>query len=140
MKSLYNALTKNDSGPTHSHIWKGKIPPKIKMFLWLIENKAILTKDNMLKRKWVGSPTCHFCNQNESINHLFFEKQVGNCCSLGYLEKSNQQVGKIYTSGVATICWAIWKTRNKAYFGGKLLTNPDEIIIKIFFVTMVKLF
>jgi len=36
--------------------------------------------------------------------------------------------------------WAIWKTRNKAYFGGKLLTNPDEIIIKIFFVTMAKLF
>jgi len=75
MKFLYNALTKNDSGPTHSHIWKEKIPPKIKMFLWLIEKKANLTKDNMLKRKLVGSPTCHFCNQNESTNHLFLKNR-----------------------------------------------------------------
>lgn len=30
--------------------------------------------------------------------------------------------------GIAAIYWAIWKSRNKACFNGKLLKNPSEII------------
>jgi hypothetical protein len=50
VKSTYNALTSSDGGPAHRDIWKGKIPAKIKIFLWLVANDAILTKDNMIKR------------------------------------------------------------------------------------------
>ena len=71
-KSVYEFLTKEDSGKHFKHIWKAKIPYKIKIFMWLVENNAILTKDNMIKRHWVGNPTCHFCSENESIDHLFF--------------------------------------------------------------------
>lgn len=43
----------NDAGPSFKIIWKGKVPAKIKVFIWLVENNAILTnKDNMIKRKW----------------------------------------------------------------------------------------
>jgi hypothetical protein len=52
MKSVYNALTSNDSGPYHKKVWKSKIPAKIKIFLWLVMNNAILTKDNMIKQNW----------------------------------------------------------------------------------------
>lgn len=72
VKSLYNALTKNDSGPAYKNIWRGKVPQKIKIFMWLLSNNAVLTKDNMVKRKWSGSPSCAFCDQNESADHLFF--------------------------------------------------------------------
>lgn len=50
VKSVYNALTENDVGPYHKKIWTGKIPAKIKIFLWLILNKALLTKDNLIRR------------------------------------------------------------------------------------------
>jgi hypothetical protein len=30
--------------------------------------------------------------------------------------------------GIAAICWAIWKTRNRACFDEKILRNPAEII------------
>lgn len=63
----------NDSGPYHRKIWKGKVLAKIKIFLWLIMNNAILTTDNLLKRRWVGDPTCHFCDQSENLSHLFFK-------------------------------------------------------------------
>jgi len=33
VKSTYNALTYSDIGLTFKHIWKGKIPPKLKVFL-----------------------------------------------------------------------------------------------------------
>jgi hypothetical protein len=61
VRSVYNAMTRNESGPYHKKIWKSKIPAKIKIFLWLMMNNAILTKDNLLKRKWSGDPSCYFC-------------------------------------------------------------------------------
>jgi len=50
VKSLYNALTQSDTGPAHKLIWKGKAPPKIKLFIWLMTNSALLTKDNLIRR------------------------------------------------------------------------------------------
>jgi len=72
VKSTYDKLTSDDSGDSYSRIWKAKLPYKIKIFLWLIEQKAILTRDNMVRRNWPGNPSCNFCNNDESINHLFF--------------------------------------------------------------------
>jgi hypothetical protein len=39
-------------------------------------NDAILTKDNLIKRKWKGDPVCYFCSNPESIQHLFFQCPV----------------------------------------------------------------
>jgi len=72
VKSTYDRLTSNDNGDSFSRIWKAKLPYKIKIFLWLIEQGAILTKDNMVRRRWPGNPSCCFCDNLESINHLFF--------------------------------------------------------------------
>jgi hypothetical protein len=67
VKSVYNAMTRNDSGPYYKNIWKGKIPNKIKFSLWLMTNNAVLTKDNLLRRKWPRSPSCYFCEKDETI-------------------------------------------------------------------------
>ena len=67
-----HALTKNDVGPSHKLIWKVKVPQKIKIFIWLLTNNVVLTKDNLIRRKWSGSPVCQFCDQNETVGHLFF--------------------------------------------------------------------
>jgi hypothetical protein len=79
-KSVYDHLTQDDDGFHFSHIWKSKIPYKVKIFTWLLENNAVLTKNNMVKRKWSGHPICMFCNQNESANHLFFQ-----CCLASFI-------------------------------------------------------
>jgi hypothetical protein len=34
----------------------------------------------------------------------------------------------VQIAGVAAICWAIWKLRNKACFEGKLIHSPIELI------------
>lgn len=74
-KSMYNHLTSDESGPKFSHIWKAKIPYKIKISCWLAEKNAILTKENLVKRNWVDNPTCCFCEDLESTVHLFFSAQ-----------------------------------------------------------------
>jgi hypothetical protein len=72
VKSLYNKLSSEGIDRSFKQLWKSRIPLKIKIWLWLIWQNAIATKDNMKKRKWVGSFDCHFCPDDETINHLFF--------------------------------------------------------------------
>jgi hypothetical protein len=30
--------------------------------------------------------------------------------------------------GIAAVCWAIWKTRNKACFENKMIKHPAEVL------------
>jgi hypothetical protein len=57
VKSVYEHLSKDDSGLNHKRISKAKNPAKIKTFMWFVEQVAILTKDNMVKRNWHGTLT-----------------------------------------------------------------------------------
>jgi hypothetical protein len=137
-KSVYDYLTKDDMGCSFTHIWKAKIPYKIKIFTWLLENNAVLTKDNMKKRKWAGDPSCMFCPQYESLEHLFFQCPmvkcvwgiVGACLGSrrvpGNVDQFKRWMSAILTNGkhvhhfgFAAVCWAIWKCRNKAVFDKK---------------------
>lgn len=72
VKPMYDMLT--NTGPTRSstHLWKARIPLKIKIWLWLIWHNAIATKDNVERRHWKGDSTCRFCYGPETIHHLFF--------------------------------------------------------------------
>uniref|UniRef100_A0A453MRN1 Reverse transcriptase zinc-binding domain-containing protein n=1 Tax=Aegilops tauschii subsp. strangulata TaxID=200361 RepID=A0A453MRN1_AEGTS len=54
-KSMYLDLI--DSGPLSRslHIWKIKVPLRIKIFMWFVHKGVILIKDNLLKRSWIGN-------------------------------------------------------------------------------------
>uniref|UniRef100_A0A453BJF9 Reverse transcriptase zinc-binding domain-containing protein n=1 Tax=Aegilops tauschii subsp. strangulata TaxID=200361 RepID=A0A453BJF9_AEGTS len=41
--------------------------------MWIIHEQVILPKDNLIKRRWVGSSRCCFCDHDETIQHLFIE-------------------------------------------------------------------
>jgi hypothetical protein len=147
VKYVYNAMTANDFGSYAKTIWKGKIPSKIKTFLWMVSNNAILTKDNMIKRKWFGDPACYFCHPDETISHLLFQcstaraarATVAVCIGADDIPNSLQQCWlwcekwlpngrKFHVTGIAAFCWPIWKARNEACFEGKMIQNPISII------------
>ena len=149
---MYDALTKESNGESFKHIWKARIPYKITIFLWLVENNAVLTKDNLIRKHWLGSPSCYFCHVDESIDHLFFECPiaksiwgiVGLCLGARDIPRNIRQYrswiskwlpggNAFYTCGCAAICWAIWKSRNKACFDKKVIKSPVNIIMHIGF-------
>ena len=72
--SMYGALVHID-GPVDNNkkIWKMKVPLKTKKFVWYLRKGVILTKDNLAKRNWQGSPQCYFYHHDETITHLFFQ-------------------------------------------------------------------
>jgi hypothetical protein len=57
----------------NDHIFgKNKVPLKIRIFMWFLYQRVLLTKDNLAKWNWQGSKKCSHCDQDETI-HLFIE-------------------------------------------------------------------
>jgi hypothetical protein len=50
VSSMYQAFLDTNIVPNNSHLWKIKLPLKIRVFLWLLYREAILIKDNLVKR------------------------------------------------------------------------------------------
>jgi hypothetical protein len=147
VKSVYDGLTKDDSGLYHKKIWKSKIPAKIKIFLWLMTFDALLTRDNLRKRKWQGDPCCVFYDGEESISHLFFQcpiarivwSVVAKCFRANNIPNNLAQCWnwceiwlpfgkKFHAWGIGAICWAIWKCRNGTCFDKKVFKSPLQIL------------
>jgi hypothetical protein len=145
---VYKDLSKAGIDRSFKHLRKAKIPLKIKVWLWLIWHNAIATKDTMTERGWTGNPFCQFCKQKETILHLFFScpaaKYVWSCVAKAidaftmpenfsqffwWFPRHVPASRNVQILGVAAICWAIWKLRNRACFEGKLIHSPIELII-----------
>lgn len=54
-------------------VWKLQIPPRVQIFLWLLTDDRLLSKDNLAKRREVLDQSCLFCKEQETIIHMFFE-------------------------------------------------------------------
>jgi hypothetical protein len=71
VKSMYEDLMNYHEHFPTKYLWKLKVPLKIKIFMWFLRRKVLLTRDNLIKRQWKGSKKCCFCDAEESIEHLF---------------------------------------------------------------------
>jgi hypothetical protein len=73
VQSLYAVINHRGVVPLYiSAMWKLKVPPRLQIFLWLLAKNKILTRGNLSKRREVSDKTCLFCNEMESVTHLFF--------------------------------------------------------------------
>lgn len=146
-KSVYEWLEFFLSGPNYKWVWKAKIPLKINFFLWQLFQNAALTRDNMHKRNWPGNPSCYFCIETETADHLFFNctfarsvwgafgLALGASCCPRFLWQcwswlySYLPGGKKYNMMIiAAICWGIWCTHNKVTFEGHIVRTPLEAV------------
>jgi hypothetical protein len=114
---------------------KAKIPLKIKIFLWYLKNGVVLTKDNLVKRRWQGCTLYCFCTEQETIQHLFFDCPMARlmcgiiCSTLGitrpmdvrhllgpWLRSFSKKQRNLVLIGLAARCWALWISRNDLVF------------------------
>jgi hypothetical protein len=146
---LYNKLAEVWINRSFKYFWKAKIPPKIKIWLWLIWYNSVATKDNMTKRGWIGDTKCRFCEGEENIHHLFFlcppAKYMWSMVSLSvgvedipenfaqyfaWIAKfaTKKILTNIHVVGLEALCWELWKLTNRACFEKKLIRSSAEII------------
>lgn len=75
VKSAYFRLSERPrTGPNLKAIWKLNVPPRFKVFAWLLYHNKILTVNNLKARGFVLVGMCYMCRNNEdSTTHLFNE-------------------------------------------------------------------
>jgi hypothetical protein len=109
--------------------------------MWFLHRMEVLTKDNLIRRNWIGSKSCCFCDGNEPIHHLFFDcpfakiiwriihmmfglsppKNIKNLFGNWLKGIPKKDLIKIRV-GVGAVIWTMWNTRNDFIFN-KLKTS-----------------
>ena len=72
IKSMYEDLMNDHTPFLCKYLWKLKIPLKIKNFMWFLNSKVLLTKDNLAKRNWTGCTKCFFVGLKRRLNIYSF--------------------------------------------------------------------
>jgi hypothetical protein len=116
-------------------VWKLDVPPRLHVFLWLLANNKLLTRDNLAKRRPVEDQACLFCSENETSHHLFFDCYVAKLVWPGISDMLGVSVGVDFESVArwwlnnnqnsvinvvcTTVLWSFWKLHNALCFHGK---------------------
>lgn len=131
-------------------IWKQRISPKSKHFLWRLASKAIAVTDNLIHRNIRANPYCsRCCIDIKTSDHVFFTYSHSSaiwkatwipCVVLVSTPTSlEDKLRYLLDLGVDKrveqhICilpfwflWRIWKGRNEIIFIRKLSDNSDEL-------------
>eukprot|EP00253_Pinus_taeda_P012671 PITA_12671 len=70
-KSILLGLDYRVPNKTWQLLWKHQGWMKIKLFMWLVHHKKILTWDNIRKRGVMGPSKCHLCEvKEENMEHI----------------------------------------------------------------------
>ncbi|XP_020086093.1 uncharacterized protein LOC109708688 [Ananas comosus] len=133
-------------------LWTIKIPLRVKIFMWLAARNKILTADTLAKRGWVGPSICTLCSRSgESLQHIFFYCSYSTTVWTNLLQHhlTTQRAllalpgdlptrwnrarisikGRRHRRGfdtlLTTICWELWKERNKRIFDNQLSRSGE---------------
>ncbi|GLT47091.1 hypothetical protein SLA2020_208110 [Shorea laevis] len=120
------------------HLWKLKIPPKIRVFLWRAILNALHCLDNLVRRGIAQEAVCPCCHlTDESLMHLLFycpyvepiwfgsavafhPRQLGATCFVEwwrYIKHAAKQMqAPSLVEYCAIISWHVWKTGNEKLF------------------------
>ena len=147
VKSMYLDFMSDHTRFLRKYLWKMKVPLKIKIFMWFLHRKVILTKDNLLRRNWVGCKKCCFCDQDETVHHLFiscpFAKMVWRTVHISFNIQPPTSIANLFGNwlrgvskevkaqirvGVCALLWAIWNTRNDYIFNRAKKTSFMQVI------------
>lgn len=117
-------------------LWKSRMLPKLKVFLWLLFHDRLNTRDLMLRKSWhlESGPNCVLCmlQHLETRDHLFLDCQFAKECweAIGiswdlslpitrrFLLAKNFS-GPCFMEVVSCAAWNIWKVRNDLIFKGQ---------------------
>lgn len=124
------------------YLWSLSIPSKVKMFLWRCSHNAIAVLSNLCRKNINISPYCPRCHsKHETLEHMLFQCKLsrevwcgspfgfvvsGSWNSIHFSEwwfsfpHTSQSSEDAADMGAlfASICWFLWKARNKLHFDG----------------------
>lgn len=150
--SMYKELQGEQPRVEWRHVMiKNQARPRAMFTLWMTCHKKLATKDRLLRFHMIHEDSCCFCNEKESINHLFFDCQETNRIwrtvlnwiqiphvasnwneELEWLSKKCKGKGwkaMVLKCAIAETVYHVWNHRNTIVFGGE--SNTQHVIDNI---------
>lgn len=148
VKSGYRRLVGDFSSPTlgfaqWNTLWKLRVPPKIKFFLWRCLVNVLPTNVALVRRHVDISPMCPRCNlHNETVNHVFFEciyaEDVWHSSEwrarISQGADLDQVLTILFTNGVAKeagrlccLLWSIWVSCNAYMWDNRHMSSAETL-------------
>jgi zinc-binding in reverse transcriptase len=138
-----------DFGDVISHeydiIWNSKISFNIRIFMWLVRKKKILTKNNLVQRGWMGDTSCVYCSAYENIDHLFVTCPVANMLWDWIFSHNGFTFQGVHVDDLwiiyfciplkdkilielvrSVVCWTLWIERNDIIFQSKTPSQMSD--------------
>ncbi|XP_010463404.1 PREDICTED: uncharacterized protein LOC104744076 [Camelina sativa] len=135
------------------NIWALKTSPKTKLLLWKASQNALPVGANLLHRAISESAKCPYCDEEETITHLFFHCafarkiwellpvktsiQLNDVTSIRQgIEVSNRLIC-LPPTGVGTgpispwLLWSIWSSRNQLIFSKRRISEDETLQIAL---------
>lgn len=157
VQSIYRALTSNSGSTQIDHfkwIWRVKVTPKIKSFLWLLMHARLPTRQYLHHIGIIPYNLCHLCgNESETINHIFLQctnaQRLWHQLRLSHIVNTisrtsppSQWLYPLFNNNkypmphkinqqtfMSFTLWNLWISRNDNNFNNRQqLTNPKHII------------
>ena len=143
-KSMYAVVNFRGIQPVFlPAVWDLKVPPRIHIFLWLLSQNKILTRDNLRKRGMPKPLECSFCKDIESVHHLFFECIVARLLWRDVLDIFKIEIVDYESVASKWLCnkrffqlnfvtsailWSIWNCRNSLTFNRKTWIGMKQVL------------
>jgi hypothetical protein len=148
--SLYNRMSQGGAVPHFKEVWKTRVPPKIRIFLWQLIRGRLPSGVQLAKRNGPSNGSCALCNEQEDCDHIFFTCHVARFvwagvrellpCSwnpagagdfLAIAQGLSGSFKRLAWFTFAAMCWTLWNIRNKLAMEGTLIRCPADAIFKM---------
>jgi hypothetical protein len=149
-RSMYLSLSRGATVTYFKEVWRARVPPKIKIFLWQLIRNRLPSCEQVAKRMGPSNGRCALCGDMEDCNHIFFTCPMsrfmwagirdilqcgwnpagaGECLAIaeGLLGPFRRLVWFTF----AAQCWARWNICNKLTIEGKLIGNPTDAFFQM---------
>ena len=148
VSSLYSVINFRGVIPVNIPVvWKLSVPPRLHVFMWLLCNNKLLTRDNLSKRQHIDDVTCVFCSDCESFHHLFYDcivarnlwqkiceitkvSEVNNMLSVSrwwISDKNHKFLNIIHTAAL----WSLWRMRNDICFNRTVSSGMQVLYVRV---------
>uniref|UniRef100_A0ACD5XUF6 Uncharacterized protein n=1 Tax=Avena sativa TaxID=4498 RepID=A0ACD5XUF6_AVESA len=123
-------------------VWKLKIPPRVQIFLWLLSQNKIMTRDNLRARGIPKPLECEFCKEVEFVHHLMFDCIIARSLWSDVFKIFHIQVSDYESVACKWLCnkkflhfnivtsamlWGLWNVRNCLVFNRSSWINMKQV-------------
>jgi hypothetical protein len=130
-------------------VWRTRVPPRIKVFLWQLVRGKLLCSMQVSKRRGPLNGLCSLCDEPEDCDHIFFRCSLARFMWAGvrellhcawnpagagdFLAISHSLTGTycgVVWFTFAALTWTLWNIWNKLTMKALLLVNRLTLCLK----------